>query len=634
MSWASDHYQFALDQSDNSVFEPGDNHRKVYVTAGSDGLSVAQIAAREGVRADKINGEWLEAHPEYGATAAMALDQDAGMRLWNWIAGLESEPSSHWLLLERGHTYDDLGNVLARGSIGEDPRHPIVVTAWGSGSDPVITSQIKGFQNPFENIAITDVDLTKGMVLLTGKNVLLEDLDFTGAGLNAQRVDGLTLRGSTFTEIHYDRPQKGAREWNSDSKIQGVFVKASDGVLIEDVFIDQIGWETGYDYNLSASRPQAPSKFSHNFYIQKDVTDLIFRDNVTMRAAESGAQLRPGGLIEGNVFIANDTAFNVGIGNGDKSMVRDNVVTLAGYHEVRAYGGALAWGIDGLAPDISYFGNIVAHHTDPTDSAALASRTDPGKSFQNRYQPLTDDTIVYNWETKTKQRSDINMPDVPRAKLDGTTVKNFVEDVLGLNGGIDGVATLATWLKQNWASSRSEAELIVDYFQSGFGVKSGSGPAPEPAPKPEPVPAPKPEPAPTPEPAPKPEPEPAPKPEPEPELNLVRGTQNRDTLRGTDGDDVIRSLAGSYDEVWGGGGDDVFLFGAETGNGRAEIDRIRDFDPLGDRLAFEAGAGVARIRQVGTEVWVTLEGDGDLILVGGNGISVTPANIVVEESWI
>ena len=66
-----------------------------------------------------------------------------------------------------------------------------------------------------------------------------------------------------------------------------------------------------------------------------------------MRGAEAGAQIRSGGLIEGNVFIANDTAFNVGIGNGDPSLVRNNLVTLAGYHDVRDYGGALAWGIDG-----------------------------------------------------------------------------------------------------------------------------------------------------------------------------------------------------------------------------------------------------------------------------------------------
>ena len=132
------------------------------------------------------------------------------MRVWNWIAGRESEPSSHWLLIERGHTYNDLGNVLARGSIGEDPLHPIVVTAWGTGNDPVINSQIKGFQNPFENIAITDLDLRKGMVLLNGENVLLEDLDFTGTGSSLQYLDGLTLRRSTITEVHYDKPQNGA----------------------------------------------------------------------------------------------------------------------------------------------------------------------------------------------------------------------------------------------------------------------------------------------------------------------------------------------------------------------------------------------------------------------------------------
>jgi hypothetical protein len=477
----SNHYELAQDRSGNTVFEPGQNHRKVYVTAGADGLGIADIAAREGMSAGRIDDEWLAANPEYGGSPGLALDEDAGMRLWNHLTDRDALPSSHWLLLERGHDYDDVGRLIARGTRGESADHPVVITAWGSGSDPVIESQVRGFQGTFANVAVTDLDLEAGMLLLEGENVLLENLDFTNRGLNAQEVDGLTLRRSTITEVHYDRPQNGGAIWDPDSKIQGAFIKASDSVLIEDVFADQSGWDDGYAYSGSTSQPQAPSKFSHNFYIQKDVTNLIFRDNVSMRGAEAGAQLRPGGVIEGNVFIANDTAFNVGAGDGP-SFVRDNLVTLAGYNDVAYYGGALAWGIDGLAPDITYEGNIVAHHTDPTDAAGRASRTDPGKAFQNRYPPRTDDTIVYNWETDRKPRPDINVPaGVSAAKLEATTVKSFVEDVLGRNGGTDGVAALSAWLRQSWDSPRSEAEMILDYFQSAFRPGSTSAPAPEPS---------------------------------------------------------------------------------------------------------------------------------------------------------
>jgi hypothetical protein len=613
------HYQLATDSNDSTVFDPGGNHRKVYVTAGSNGLSVNDIAAREGISASRINGEWLEQNPEYGASPGMSLNQDAGMMLWNQITDLEAAPSSNWLLLERGHDYSGLGRVIARGATGESPDHPIVVTAWGSGRDPVIESEIKGYQGTFSNIAIANVDLERGMLLLGGKNVLLENLDFTGTGLNAQNVDGLTLRKSTITDVHYDVPQNGAKEWDHASKKQGAFIKASDGVLIEDVFIDHSGWDEGYAYNLSGSQPQAPVKFSHNLYIQKDVTNVIVRDNVFMRGAESGAQIRSGGIVDGNVFIANDSAFNVG---GSGSQVLNNLVTLAGYHEVGNYGGALAWGIGNNSPGAVFSGNIVAHHTDPTDSAARASRTDPGKSLIFNTTPRSDDTIVYNWETDNKGRANINLPNgVSSSTLEATTIKNFVEDVLGLKGGTDGVDALATWLKQNWDSADLEAELILDYFQSAFGGGGTTPPKPQPEPEPE-------EPGPLPPPT---EPEPEPEPEPDTDLNLITGTSGNDKLVGTRGDDLFLSMGGGKDVINGARGSDVFLFSAAaTNNGKVGIDRIHNFQTHDDVIALEAGVEVESTWRDGKNTVLQLTGDGDLIWLAGVD---NPDDIVIDYDW-
>ena len=104
-----DHYTLATGADDLSVIEPGENHRKVYVSESKAALSIADIAAREGVKQGVIDGEWLAAHPEYGGSEGMALDTEAGMRLWNEITGRFTDPSSHHLLFERGYDYDGTG---------------------------------------------------------------------------------------------------------------------------------------------------------------------------------------------------------------------------------------------------------------------------------------------------------------------------------------------------------------------------------------------------------------------------------------------------------------------------------------------------------------------------------------------
>ena len=65
-----------------------------------------------------------------------------------------------------------------------------------------------------------------------------------------------------------------------------------------------------------------------------------------------------------------------------------------------------------------------------------------------------DDTIAYNWLTERKRykqdQIDLNLPNIPASKLDEVTIQNFVEDVLGRNGGVDGREALSNWLRANW----------------------------------------------------------------------------------------------------------------------------------------------------------------------------------------
>lgn len=119
----------------------------------------------------------------------------------------------------------------------------------------------------------------------------------------------------------------------------------------------------------------------------------------------------------------------------------------------------------------------------------------------------------------------------------------------------------------------------------------------------------------------------------EPVLNPITGTPDSDYLIGTDNADAIRSLAGLYDRMMGGGGADQFIFGAETFNGIRERDVIMDYEVGVDSIVLADGASVASIRQTSSSTVVFLEGDGDAIYVLGQGVTAQNLTIVTQPEF-
>ena len=120
----------------------------------------------------------------------------------------------------------------------------------------------------------------------------------------------------------------------------------------------------------------------------------------------------------------------------------------------------------------------------------------------------------------------------------------------------------------------------------------------------------------------------------EPALNPIVGTEASDYLVGTDEADAIQSLGGSYDKMAGGLGEDVFVFGAETLNGRRERDVILDYEVGMDAIVLTDGASVGSIRQTSTQVVVFLEGDRDAIYVRGDGVTDDNLSIFTDAEFV
>jgi hypothetical protein len=483
------YYMLETDETGDTIIEYGDNHREVYVSGDNDALSIKDIAALEGLSQDKITSKWLADHAEYGSSEDMALSVDAGKKLWGALTGTDANPSSHWLLFERGHEYEDFGAVVSNGTTGESALHPVYIGAYGSGDMPLIHSGTK-LTKFSENIVIKDIQLGDGVTALQGSNLLIDNVRLNGES-NIQNLDGFTLRNSEALDIVRDDPvRSNATLWSGHAdRISGIFVKNTDGILIENSLFDHIGWGDGYDYNRDADDPQTPSIYSHNVYIQKDSLDLTYRDNISMRASSFGAQFRSGGFIEDNVFIDNNAGVNfywgikdseTGIGGGNYTLFTDNVITSGAHKTVSDLKGALTIGVNHGGNMPTLLDNIVAHLADPNNPAEQIAKEVAHNALNaaEGSEPIYNDTIIYNWIGQnainagtTGRNPDENIEGLNQTILDQTTIQVFTAQLLGQETAT--IADLADYLRAQ-ADGQLEhvvdADLIITFFQQGFGL--------------------------------------------------------------------------------------------------------------------------------------------------------------------
>lgn len=94
------------------------------------------------------------------------------------------------------------------------------------------------------------------------------------------------------------------------------------------------------------------------------------------------------------------------------------------------------------------------------------------------------------------------------------------------------------------------------------------------------------------------------------------GGGGNDRIWGGAGNDRLSGGAGAFDDLWGGAGSDVFVWQAETRDGFVETTTVMDFRPRQDLLDL-GEAAIARIDTEGGNTVLTLDGDGDRIVLQG-----------------
>ena len=482
-------YMLEEDENGDVIVEHGDNHRAVHISGSGDALSLRDIAALEGLNTNQITQEWLISHSEYGSNPDMALDSEAGMRLWYGITGEGTEPSSNWLLFERGYEYDDLGRVIDRGTVGEDPMHPIHITSYGDGAKPVLNSFVYLIQESNENIVFSDLAITEGFGALSGNNLMFDNVDISNPtnndmpmGINVRGVDGFTLHNSSITDVWRTIPDNPSEDTWTNHMSSGLHVSSNSGVLVEGTLFDHNGWAPDYEYDGSTDGGLPPTMFNHNLYIQDIVTDFTLRDNIIMQGASYGAKVRPGGFVEDNVLLDNNNAATIlgglpsdtdGIRTGNFSLVTDNVITSAAHRETSVGNvGAVARGVDIAGMDTTLIDNIIAHLADPDNPDEILAKTNAQRVlYHGRDDPYYDDTIIYNWAGSEYSQPDQNAAGLNTNVLDNTTIQNFTQQLLGDPNA--NISDLAGYLRAQADGSLDhyvDADLIIDFFQTGFGL--------------------------------------------------------------------------------------------------------------------------------------------------------------------
>ncbi|MFK7839333.1 MAG: tandem-95 repeat protein [Bdellovibrionales bacterium] len=490
-----DHYMLQTNSNGNVIVEAGENHRKIFVTEGDHGLSRQDIAGLEGVDVSQVNSRWiLENGLPYGSTEATALKTDVGIEVWQHTTG-GGKSNSNWLLFERGYEYRsvDTNRIFDRGTNGESELNPAHVTSYGVGELPIIYDSAALQTLPSKNIVISNLRLGGGLKVYgiegshEDKNVLVDNSILAGE-MNIRYFDNFTFINSSVVDSTNFAPRSGAASWDAfRDRINGFLAKDVDGILVDNSYFDHNGWGAGFDPNLSADSPQAPGVYSHNVYFQYDTTDVTYRNSISTRSSYVGVQFRGGAFVEDNLFFNNMWNFSILGGDyktfgpvGNYSLVSGNVTTSSATHLLSVRPTLAAWGVQDLAWLTTHVDNIVAHAANPADAQEIIEKYLVKSPLYIEDEANYNDTIIYKWygqrdiERYTSEQLETfanNVENLDKTVLDQTTIENYAANLLGdPNATVD---DLANYLRDNASSNLdgyTDAELIIKYFQEGFGV--------------------------------------------------------------------------------------------------------------------------------------------------------------------
>jgi hypothetical protein len=277
-----------------------------------------------------------------------------------------------WLLLKKGDVWDEPFGTWSLS--GRSPTERMLVGSYGAGAQrPLIRTGSRSGLDLFDN-GIPHNDLAfiglhfwangfnggngtpRGIqVYGSAHDLLIEDccveafdtnIVLQGSPEGVGRHANLALRRNVIVDAYT----------TGTGNTAGLFASSTDGLLVEENVIDHNGWRDDVPGSV-------PTWFRRNVYIQNGNTGVVFRKNIV--AGTDGLQMRPGGVVEDNLFLHNAIAIMFGGGTnpepqGVSGVVRRNVI-LDG-RDLQP-GSARGWGLWLLnITSATIDSNVIAHN--------------------------------------------------------------------------------------------------------------------------------------------------------------------------------------------------------------------------------------------------------------------------------
>ena len=403
------------------------------------------------------------------------------------------------LLLKSGDTFVDQSFGYLRVS-GRSRTEPIFIGTYGSGPRPLVETP-----NAKDAIGIGSLP-GQG-----GNNIVVEGIDFYAytrdpsnpayAGPNTSQTGAIFLNpnawvmliGNKFsyysTDIAFNNSESGVSSsavtlyrnvitdsWSATSHSQGLFVGGVGNLVVEQNLFDHNGWNT--------SIPGAePTVFNRNVYINYNNGTVIFTGNISANSSSEGAQVRSGGIISDNLFVANSAGFSFGenpgttVGPNGPLPIPTVISTTAvgnivlSSTDIQSSSGVLprSDGIDifnASGPGVQVTNNIVSHAVgSPVNQHGILLNTNvTGISVTNNLiydvvNPIVDtgkDNVTYPNSTATSGYVDPNR-----------TVETY-------NASLGGPASISAFLSEARKQSKYDwrweytAREVLKYIQAGL----------------------------------------------------------------------------------------------------------------------------------------------------------------------
>lgn len=375
-----------------------------------------------------------------------------------------------WLLLKKGDVWDEsLGGSRWKKS-GTSPTEPMIVWTYGTGARPLLRTGsggamrvLAGQSTPtfVENLVIsglhfyahtrdpsgpsfTDPNGAIGLQWLRGcRSLLLDDCVFqayaTGMVIEDFYGDGVsnvTLRRCQVLD-----------SYSTGGHAQGILAVGINGLTIEECLFDN----NGFNNQIAGAEPTI---FNHNIYVTNSCSNVVVRKNIILRAASHGIQLRPGGVLEDNLFVLNPISVLLGGG----TFPNPGGIIATATRNVLLEGNDIGTGLRGWGFELTNIQNVTLQDNIIANMASAG-----GNSFAIEDDPNTTyiNNIVWNWPGSPSFESPGPFSDPDRS-------------LATYNATQGGPATLEGFVANVRAQSRDNynpaftAEVVNQYLRGGF----------------------------------------------------------------------------------------------------------------------------------------------------------------------